>query len=226
MTKNSSIASLINMLESMYNENTRLRKELSELDTLYQQLGDDYIKIQLELNELRLHMSIDDEISESCTCEHCIPVEEMATTHPEEVKVTTEIMPSPASVGHSMVTGTTEKRCSTITAVLSELDQGISVSKRVLINQNLFEYTDESGSNRFTPTKWFAEYALAHGILAAFTGHATTEHGQKTFTWYKVTDGGKQIIKDTAQGNIVWKQFTDGPSEWEGYIPVPSTETK
>ena len=207
-----------------------LSKQLEDLDTLYKELSDDYVKLQLEKIELEqaLHTSGDSahstvvrahDVLEDITP---VPVEEMATTTPEVTEhidsgmFTNDTVPSLARV-----TGTTSDKCYALTAVLGELDQGVSVSKRILIEQKLFEYRpDSSGRLRYTPTDWFREYALDHNILAEFTGKTSSSNRAKTFTWYKVTPSGVNTIKKTATGEIVWKQFWHGNNEYSGYIPV------
>lgn len=230
---NETIDRLVSIVHTLFEQNNALREELKQLDVNYQELADDYIKLQMENIELNRSC----EYSESCVCDDgCneldsinnsiepIPPEQMSTISPIEAKKSNGIFPSPASVSNSMVTGTTNDKCYALTAVLQDLNQGVTVSKRILIEQGLFEYKhDTRGHNRYQPTDWFKSYAMAHGILAEFTGHASTQSGDKTFSWYKVTSYGTDIIKKTASGDIVWKKFESGPSEWGGYIPVPSS---
>lgn len=229
---NPTIEKLVSIVHDLFDQNKALREQLTQLEVNYQELADDYIKLQLENTELKRSdyyvnttmaagtpaPGVEDRLEDLY---NPVPMDQLATVHPEEPKKDNGIFPSPASVSNSMVTGTTDDRCYALTAVLQELPQGVSVSKRVLIEQHLFEYKiDDSGHNRYQPTEWFREYALAHGILAEFTGHAATKSGEKVFKWYKVTNHGKQIIKDTAYGNTTWKQYINGPSEWDGYIPI------
>lgn len=227
---NETIDRLVSIVHTLFEQNNALREELNQLDVNYQELADDYIKLQMENIELKRSC----EYSNSCVFDDgCIEIdktntqiepihpEQMATINPVEAKKSDGIFPSPASVSNSMVTGTTNDKCYALTSVLQELGQGVSVSKRILIEQGLFEYRpDASGHNRYQPTDWFKSYAMAHGILAEFTGHAATPYGNRTFSWYKVTAYGTDIIKKTASGDIVWKKFESGPSDWDGYIPV------
>lgn len=226
---NETIDRLVKIVHTLFEQNNNLREAIEQLEVSYHELADDYIKLQLENAELK--RSCDYSNSETtdipdnfCDCAHAYDPSELATVKPFQPPVDNGIFPSPASVSNSMVTGTTNDKCYALTAVLQELNQGVTVSKRILIEQGLFEYKPFSrGHNRYQPTDWFKSYAMAHGILAEFTGHATTQSGDKTFSWYKVTAYGTDIIKKTASGDIVWKKFESGPSEWGGYIPVPSS---
>lgn len=225
---------LVNMMSILFEENKTLKesndnisKDYLELSEKYTDLIDEYEKLVSMVNssgyaEFR---SIEDQGNESgivqCLRGGPVPVENMATETPADVG----IFQSPASAVHSMVTGTTDQKCFALTAVLEELDQGVTVSKKILIDQKLFEYRiDERGHNKYLPTPWFKEYSISHGILAEFTGHIAKDGKDIKFSWYKVTPYGKDIIKDTATGNTVWRQFNHGPSEWDGYIPVKKND--
>lgn len=223
---------LVFIVSEQFKKIETLNKRLEDLDTLYKELSDDYLKLQLEKIELEQALQTIDSDTETTVCAHDVleeitpvPVDEMATTTPNVTEhvdsgmFTNNTVPSLARV-----TGTTSDKCYALTAVLEELEQGVSVSKRILIEQKLFEYrADESGRSRYTPTDWFREYALDHSILAEFTGNANSSKGAKTFTWYKVTPAGIDTIKKTATGDIVWKQFWNGDNEYSGYIPVNTT---
>jgi hypothetical protein len=223
---------LVFIVSEQFKKIETLNKQLEDLDTLYKELSDDYLKLQLEKIELEQALQTIDSDTETEVCAHDVlediipvPVDEMATTTPNVAEhidsgmFTNNTVPSLARV-----TGTTSDKCYALTAVLEELDQGVSVSKRILMEQNLFEYrADESGRSRYTPTDWFREYAIDHNILAEFTGNANSANGTKTFTWYKVTPSGIDTIKRTATGEIVWKQFWNGDHEYAGYIPVTTS---
>lgn len=226
---------LVNMMSILFEENKALKeshdalaKDYFELSEKYEDLLDEYEKLTsmvttsnyAEFQDIDESDSSTNQLSQ-CLRQNPVPVENMATETPTDKG----IFQSPASAVHSMVTGTTDQKCFALTAVLEELEQGVSVSKKVLIDQKLFEYRiDERGHNRYLPTDWFKEYSVSHGILAEFTGHITKDDKDIKFSWYKVTPYGKDIIKDTATGNTVWKQFNHGPSEWDGYIPVKKND--
>lgn len=221
---------LVFIVSEQFKKIETLSKQLEDLDTLYKELSDDYVKLQLEKIELEQALHTSDDLDNSTVVRAHdvleditpVPVEEMATTTPNVTEhvdsgmFTNNTVPSLARV-----TGTTSDKCYSLTSVLEELEQGVSVSKRILIEQKLFEYrADESGRSRYTPTDWFREYALDHNTLAEFTGNANSSKGAKTFTWYKVTPTGVDTIKKTATGDIVWKQFWNGNNAYSGYIPV------
>lgn len=225
--KTEAVEQLIGVMSTLVEENKKLHDDIKLLEHEYAELNEQFIKLEHEyscLVELTATVDTnstdvfelneppkDDEESNSA---YPIPVEEMATTTPKQ---NDGIFPSPASACHSMVTGTTDQKCYALTAVLSEDNASPSAGKRVLFEQGLFEYRkDERGHNRFLPTEWFREYAVSHGILAEFVGHAETKKGTVKFSWYKVTPFGKQIIKDTASGSVTWHKF-NGPDD---HIPV------
>lgn len=226
-----SVEQLINMLSILFEEIDELKKsndafadDYLALSKKYTDLLDEYEKLTSMISKTDDSEFQDIDESDSSTnrlSQVPVPVENMATETPADKG----IFQSPASAVHSMVTGTTDQKCFALTAVLGELEQGVSVSKKVLIDQKLFEYrTDERGHNRYLPTDWFKEYSVSHGILAEFTGHIAKDDNDIKFSWYKVTPYGKDIIKDTATGNTVWKKFNHGPSEWDGYIPVKKND--
>lgn len=236
-----SVEKMIDIISDLMKENRRLNMDIALLEREYGDLNERFLKLEHEYSCLAdftaavdpnaaVMFNLTEPVDESDSSDP-IPVEDMATTTPEIAKESPAndqngIFPSPASAVHSMVTGTTDQKCFALTAVLGELDQGVSVSKKVLIDQNLFEYRiDERGHNRYLPTDWFREYSVSHGILAEFTGHITKDDKDIKFSWYKVTPFGKQIIKDTAEGTTVWKTFLNGPSEWGGYIPIKKQAT-
>lgn len=222
------VEQLIALISDMYNEINELKASKEQMAVDYARLSSDYADMADTYDRLA-NMVIP---SDAKPCSELTDIgfdegfeddypEDNIDKGPKQEEAVDGIFPSPASAAHSMVTGTTDQKCYALTAILDGLEQGVSVSKKVLTDQNLFEYrVDERGHNRYLPTEWFKEYGVSHGILAEFTGHANTAKGDVVFSWYKVTPYGKQIIEDTATGVIVWKKFLNGPSEWSGYIPI------
>lgn len=239
--KTESVEKLIDVLSSLLNENSRLHLDIKLLEDEYSDLNERFLKLEHEYSCLAdFTAAVDPNAAEMFSLtEHIdesdssasIPVNEMATTTPDIPVAPTGhdgIFPTPASAVHSMVTGTTDQKCHCLTTVLKELEPDPTTSRRILIAQKLFEYRkDENGKNRLMPTDWFKEYGISHGIIAEFTGHTSTKKGPKTFSWYKITEEGKDIIKGTAMGNIVWKYYA-GPgfedAECCGYFPVPASQ--
>ena len=224
---------LVNIVSEQFKQINTLRSQYEDLDMMYKELSDDYCNLQLEKLELEriLNGGLDESLfnDSSDSGIQAVPVNEMAITKPTEEPTKGDgIFPTPASAVHSMVTGTTDQKCHCLTTVLKELEPDPTTSRRILIAQKLFEYRkDENGKNRLMPTDWFKEYGISHGIIAEFTGHTSTKKGPKTFSWYKITEEGKDIIKGTAMGEIVWKYFA-GPGcdddDCCGYFPVPASQ--
>ena len=223
--KTESVEKLIDLMSSLYNENNRLTLDISLLEKEYADLSERFIKLENDYTCLAKFTELVDKTSSDVIITPiqdesnslAVPVTEMATLTPKSGSQD-GIFPSPASAVHSMVTGTTDQECFALTAVIKDISHGPNVSRRILREQNLFEYRkDECGNNRMLPTEWFKEYAISHGILAEFTGHTMKRGKEITFSWFKVTPQGVDIIRDTAAGKIVWKKF-EGPNE---YIPVP-----
>lgn len=226
--KTESVEKMIDVIATLMNENSRLTVDISLLEREYSDLSERFLKLEHEYECLSQFASSVDtkaynmsEVSETLDTSDssdAVPVNEMAKTTPATAPKNDGIFPSPASAVHSMVTGTTDQECFALTAVIKDISHGPNVSRRILREQNLFEYRkDECGNNRMLPTEWFKEYAISHGILAEFTGHTMKRGKEITFSWFKVTPQGVDIIRDTAAGKIVWKKF-EGPNE---YIPVP-----
>ena len=196
MSKNKSIQRLSEVVCTMYDEIHDLYKIVNAQKDIIDQLTRERDALANQVMELF------GGADESEASSNAIPVDAMSTTIPD-----TGMFSDAATTAAPKVTTTTKESCLSLTAVLQDTSVGVSAGKRILSEQGLYNYEyDDTGKNRFTPTKWFLDFGKQHGLIAEFTGHADTKNGHKTYTWYKITAHGAEIIKKTVAGEIIWNK--------------------
>lgn len=196
MSKNKSIQRLSEVVCAMHEEFMRLYKLVNVQRDVIDQLTRERDALANQVMELFGSNNTDESESSS----NAIPVSAMSTTIPD-----TGMFSDAATTAAPKVTTTTKESCLSLTAVLQDTSVGVSAGKRILSEQGLYNYeADDTGKNRFTPTKWFLDFGKEQGLIAEFTGHADTKNGHKTYTWYKLTAHGADVIRKTVAGEIIW----------------------
>ena len=198
MSKNKSIQRLSEVVCTMHEEIMCLYNHINAQKDIIDQLTRERDALANQVMELFGNNCTDESESSS----NAIPVAAMSTTIPD-----TGMFSDAATTAAPKVTTTTKESCLSLTAVLQDTSVGVSAGKRILSEQGLYNYEyDNTGKNRFTPTKWFLDFGKQQGLIAEFTGHADTKNGHKTYTWYKITAHGADIIKKTVAGEIIWNK--------------------